>query len=845
MLEKFELGGTMLLRDLVYALRTLRKSPVFAATAILTIALGIGASTAIFSVTNAVLLRPLPYKDPGRLVFALADMKRRNVKDFFFSNADFLDLRNGTTSVFEEVGAVSTFARGTVPREDGTPEQVKFANVSTNFFRMMGAGTARGRSFVDADGIPQPAPPPGAAPAANGAANGTAAPGLPAMAILSYDYWQRRFGGNPDIIGKSMPGQGQGGTQIVGVLAPGFELLFPAAANIERLPDVWFAARIPYDNAQRNGVIHKAIARLKPGVSMEQAQAAADRVAEQTRKNFIISGTSGWAIRLEPMQQHLVEAVKPALVAMMGAVVFLLLIACANVANLLLVRASLRERELAIRTAMGGSRWALVRQTLAEALVIALVGAAAGLALAYSGIQELRNLAPATLPRLDAVTIDPAVMSFTAVAALVAAALFGLVPAIRASRPDIAQVLRGAGRTAALSGGGLLRSVVVVLEVALSFVLLIGSGLMARSFVELQRIDPGFDSKHLLTFLTLGGQRLPQPAGRAAKTRELAERLRAIPGVTSVTASAPFPLTGGFSPIRWGLEPALTDPSKFQAVDFQFVLPGYFKTMHTPLILGREFTDADNAPDRNLVVVDQDLAAKAYPNQNAVGKRILIRIRTPEPEWVQIIGVAAHQRNQDLASAGREQIYFTDGFVGHGAVNRWAVRTAGDPAQLAGPVRSELGKLDASLLPLEMEPMAAVVERAQAGTRFQLLLIGLFAAMAAILAGVGLYGVLSTVVRQRTAEIGVRVALGAAPSGIFQLIVGHGLRLSAVGVLAGLIAALGLTRVMDSMLVGVKPTDPITFAGMALLFLLIAAISSYLPARRAAGLDATVALRGE
>jgi putative ABC transport system permease protein len=826
----------MLYRDLIYAFRTLRKSPIFAATAILTIALGIGASTAIFSVTDAVLLRPLPYKNPDRLVFALSDMRKRNVKDFPFSNADFLDLRNGSTAVFEDVAAVQTF-RNVVPREDGSPELVRGAAVSTNFFRTMGASTVFGRGFVEADGVPQPPPAPGAAPGA--------APAVPAILVISYDYWQRRFGGKPDVLGKSLPIGGPGGTQIVGVLAPGFELLFPPDTNTERLPDVWFAQRIPYDNANRNAVQHRVIARLKDGVTLGQAQSAADRVSAETRKNFLISGTAGYAIRIEPMHAHIVEEVRPALLALMGAVVFLLLIACANVANLLLVRASLRERELAVRTAMGGSRWALVRQTLAEALVLALAGAALGLALAYAGILELRALAPATLPRLDAIAISPVVLAFTAAAALVAAGLFGIVPAWRASRPDIAIVLRGSSRTTGLGNAGFLRNVVVVAEVALSFVLLIGSGLMVRSFLELQRINPGFDSRHLLTFLTIGGRPGAQPAQRAAWVRDLGNKLRALPGVQSATAANPFPLAEPFFPIRWGLAPALTDPSRFQAVDNLFVLPGYFETMHTPLIAGRGFTDAENASDRAVVVVDQLLAAKAFPNESAIGKRILIRVRKLEPEWVEIIGVAAHMRANSLATPGREQVYITDGYVDHGRVNHWALRVNGDPAQFAAAVRATVARHDSRMVLMELEAMDTLVERAQAATRFQLLLIGALAGIAAILAGVGLYGVLATLVRQRTAEIGVRMALGAAPASIFQLIVGHGLRLSAAGILAGVAAAAAVTRVMSSMLIGVKPTDPATYAAMAIVFFAIAAIASWLPAHRAAALDPTVALRGE
>jgi len=327
--------------------------------------------------------------------------------------------------------------------------------------------------------------------------------------------------------------------------------------------------------------------------------------------------------------------------------------------------------------------------------------------------------------------------------------------------------------------------------------------------------------------------------------RDLGAKLRAIPGVRSVSAANPFPLAAPFSPIRWGLAPALADPSKFQAVDNLYVLPGYFETMGTPLLAGRGFIDADNAADRDLAVVDEMLAAKAFPNESAVGKRILIRARKPEPEWVEIIGVAAHMRGTSLASPGREQVYLMDGYVNHGRVNRWALRVNGDPAQFAAAVRSTVVRHDPNMVMMELEAMDTVMQRARAGTRFQLLLIAVFAAIAAILAGVGLYGVLATLVRQRTAEIGVRMALGAAPAGIFKLIVSHGMRLSVAGILAGLAGALAVTRVMSSMLIGVKPSDPVTYAVMAALFLLIAALSSYLPARRAAALDPSVALRGE
>jgi putative ABC transport system permease protein len=509
------------------------------------------------------------------------------------------------------------------------------------------------------------------------------------------------------------------------------------------------------------------------------------------------------------------------------------------------VRASLRERELAVRAAIGASWWQLARQLLTEAFLLAALGAVGGLALAWAGIHELLAIAPANLPRLDTIRIDLPVLGFTALAGLAAGAIFGLASAWRASRPDVMNVLRGTSRNEALAGGGALRKIVVVAEVALSFVLLIGSGLMFRSFLELQRIDPGFDPHGLLTFQVLGNRGGKTPEERTTFMRQIHERLSAIAGVKAVAASFPFPLAGGFSPIRWGTEEALTDPGKFQAVDFQLVLPGYFESMRTPLLAGRTFTDADNVPGRNLVVIDEVLADKAFPRQSAVGKRILIRLRTPEAEWVEVIGVVTHQRDESLADRGREQVYFADAFVGAGAARQWAIRADGDPAKYGNAVRTAIKNVDAHLLVTEMQTADVLIERAQAATRFSLLLIGVFAAIAALLASVGLYGVLATVVRQRTAEIGVRMTLGAGPGQIFKLIVGHGLRLTAIGVVAGLIAAFALTRAITTMLVGIKPSDPATFASMTLMFFLIAAIASWVPAWRAASLEPTAALREE
>jgi len=830
-----------MLKDFSYAFRTLRKSPIFTVTVVMTIALAIGASTAIFSVTNGVLLRKLPYKDPERLVLVRGDLQKRNVKDFPLSNADFLDLRNGAKNSFEDLGAVQTF-RFTLPGLDGRPERVRAAAVSINFFRMMGGSINAGRDFQESDGTPQ-APPP-AAPGGNGPA-ANAPPPLPNMVILSNEYFQQRFGGDRSIIGKTLPVANANGPApiVVGVLAPDFQLLFPPKANVEQFPSVWIAGRINYDVANRNNVQWRVIGRLKPGASMVQAQAEAETICQKIRDENTISKTAGQFFQLVPMKQHLVDEVRPAILSLMGAVILLLLIACANVANLMLVRASARERELAVRAALGAGWWQLVRQTLAEAIVIAGLGTIIGVGLAYLGIRTLLAIGPENLPRLNAIGIDWQVLAFSVLAGLLSAVLFGVVPALRTARPNVMQTLRAAGRSGALGAAGL-RNAVVVVEVALAFVLLIGSGLMFRTFVNIQRVNLGFEPRGLLTFQLLGNIG-NSPQELATFKRQLREQLKAIPGVTTATASFPLPLAGGFSPVRWGGAEAQNDPSKFQAADLQIVLPGYFEAMGTKLLAGRTFTEDDSAPDRKLLIVDQALAAKAFPNESAVGKRILFRVITPEAQWGEIIGVVAHERNTSLIEAGREQLYVADGYVNHGAASWWAVRTDGDPTALASAVREVVRNQGKETFINEMQPMDSRVTKAQAQTRFSLLLIGVFSTIAALLAAVGLYGVLATAVRQRTAEIGVRMALGAAPSRIFRLMVGKGLNLSAIGIAIGVVGAFALTRVLASMLVEVKPTDPVTFVSVAALFLFIAAMASWLPALRAAGLDPTTALRNE
>jgi len=732
---------------------------------------------------------------------------------------------------------------GRTPISDsgGEPEQIRVAAATPNVFRLLGARILLGRDFTDDDATPQPqavAPQVQAPPPLQ----------LPAIAIISHGLWQRRYGGDPGIVGTDID-LGNNRAQIVGVLSPGFELLFPPRANVVRVPDLWTAARVNYETANRMNVSFRVIGRLKPGVTVAQAQSQVDRVAADLRRQFPIKTTAGLYFQVVPMFDDLVSGVRPAILSLMGAVAFVLLIACANVANLMVVRASARSRELAVRAAIGASRGQLLRQMLAESLVIAAVGTALGLLLARAGVQLLMALGPTDLPRLDAVAVDPLVLTFAVVVGLTTAVLCGAVPALRASRTDVMEVLRTAGgRSGALRGGRWLRGGVVVTEVALSFILLVGAGLMLRSVIALGRVNPGYDPNNVLTFL-LPAQ-LPQPAQRAAFKQQVRERLLAIPGVEAVTAASPLPLDGLPISGRWGTEAAVTDPSTFRQANFHAVLPGYFETMRTRVIAGRSFTDADNAIDQRTdtpkqVIIDEDLSTLAFHGETAIGKRLLLRITTPEPEWYDVIGVVAHQRHSSLAAPGPEAIFIPDGHFGHGFAGRWAVRAHGDPNLLASAVRAAVTEIDPRAVLAEVQPMQVFVDKAMAPVRFTTTLIGIFAAVAALLAAVGLYGVLSTIVRQRTAEIGMRMVFGAPRASILNLVVGEGLRLTAAGVVVGLIGAFAVTRVLANMLVGVHPADPTTFAGIVVLFVVIAATASWLPARRASRLDPMQAIREE
>ena len=826
------------IRDVLFAFRSLKRQPAFAITAVLTIALGIGATSAIFSVVNAVLLRPLPYNDAARLGTVWNDMRNRNVVDFPIAPGDFFDLQTQLTQ-FDGLVGLNTF-RPTIGGDGrGDSEQVVGAGATTNIFTILGHRIHIGRNFVAEDGTPQQAPPQGDAVPAPGAPP----PPLPNIAILSYEFWQRRYGGDESIVGKSIE-FGNGRAEIVGVLAPRFELLFPPGTSVDPRPDIVVANRVNYETGSRNNVFLRVVARLKPGVSFEQAQSELDRLSADLRSRFPIKQTANSNLRIEPMHTDLVADVKPQLVALMGAVVFVLLIACANVANLLLVRASARERELAVRAAIGGNQWRIIRQLIAESVVLAAIGGAAGLLLAQFGIDALIQLAPEGLPRVAAVSLDGTVLAFTALASFAAALIFGVLPAWRASRPDVMDVLRSSRGAIGGGAGRWLRDGAVVAEVALAFVLLVGSGLMIRTFIALQNAQPGFEPANVMTFLIQNNRAQGQEA-RAAFQRTMLERLKAIPGVVDATSAGPIPLDGGNSLARFGPMDATTDPAKFQQAIAHFVQPGYFAFAKTPIIAGRVFTEADNNPAAKVIVIDELMAAQLFPNGNAIGQRMLARVTTPEPDTFEVIGVVKHQRHTTMMNDGEEGMFFTDGYSQFGAAFRWAVRTSGEPEAIVSALRSALAEQDRRLLLTEPRTWQSYMDEMIAPTRFALVLIGVFAGIAAILAMIGLYGVLATTVRQRTTEIGVRMAFGATRGSIVSLIIGQGLRLSFGGIVLGVIAAIALTRVMASLLVGVSATDPATFAAMAVMFAVIATFAAWIPARRAAGLNPNVALRDE
>jgi predicted permease len=818
------------IQDIRYAARSLARQPGFAAIAILTIALGIGANTSIFSVVRAVLLRPLPYENPGRLVIVWSNLVKRHRPKFPMSPPDLRDLREQTRQ-FTGFAGITTFQQ-TLTGEGRTPEQIAVAGITANYLDLLGIRPILGRGFLPGEDDPF-------------GANVDPATLPPPSVVISHGLWMRHFGGDPHVLGRTIE-INNNSSRVVGVLPPDVAIYFGPGSGLATTVDVWTALRIDVAAwpARRN-VIWSVVGRMKPGVTIQQARADVARVSAQLVENDNLRQTAGFRLDIFPMMEDLTAEVRPVVWALFGAVAFVLLIACANVSNLFLVRASGREREFAIRTALGGARSRLVRQLLVESGLLALAGGAAGLLLAFGGIRLLIALRPANLPRLDTIAIDGPVLGFTALVAMTAALLFGLVPALQASRPRMSQALKDRGRSAALAGQRLFQNALVIVEVALSVLLLIGAGLMVRSFVRLQRVDLGYRPDRLLTFnVALPGNRYTAEQRRVF-FRSFQERVGALPGVRSMSAAFPLPLIDVQFNGRYGPEEALGDETRYGQADYRAVLPGYFTTMGTRVIAGRAFDESDVTDSAKVAIVDDQLAAVLWPNQSAIGKRMLVRATTLDPQFVEVVGVVAHERAHGIATPGPETVYLTNHYLGDIPTVYWVVRTSGDPAGLAGPVRSTLAAMDPLLPMADVRTMESRVDEAMTGTRFSLVLIGVFGAVALILAAVGIYGVLSYSVRQRAGEFGVRMALGADAGSILRLVVRQGLTLTAWGLVAGVGAGLWATRLMTSLLVGVSPTDPLTFALMTVVLIAAAAAACYAPARRATRVDPVVALREE
>jgi predicted permease len=818
------------MQDIRYAIRTLTRQPGFAAVAILTIGLAIGANTSIFSVVRAVLLRDLPYERPEQLVVVWANLTARDRPKFPVSPPDLEDLRNQTTT-FASFAGITTFQQP-LTGGDGPPEQIDVAGVTADFFDVLGVQPALGRFFAPEDDDPiGPNVDPQSLPAPN--------------VVISHALWQRQFGGRADVIGQTLELANQAGT-VIGVLPAGFEIHFGAGSALTKSADAWIALRIDVAAwpARRN-VIWRVVGRMKEGVGIEAARADVTRISNELVAADELRQTAGYRLDVFPMIEDLTADVRPIVWPLFGAVAFVLLIACANVSNLFLARASAREREFAVRTALGAARHRIVRQLMVESGIIALAGAALGLVLAFGGIRLLAALQPANLPRINTIGIDATVLGFTLGAAVLSAFLFGLVPALQVSRPAFAQVLKDRGRNAVSKGQKLFRHSLVVVQVALSVVLLIGAGLMVRSFVAMRNQDLGYRPEGLLTFrLTLPNNRYPDPQ-KLVFFREFEDRLRAVPGVTGVGAATPIPLLGTESSGRYGPPAALADGSLYGQAEFRVVLPGYFDVMGTRLVEGRLFDEADHRDSALHVLVDRKLAAKLWPGASAVGERMLVRVTTLEPQFVTVVGVVEHERAQSVGREGTETVYVTNSYVGTNGDFYWIVRTSLDPAGLVPQVRAHLAQLDPALPIADVRPMSERVAQAGSSVTFSLVLITIFGLIALFLAAVGLYGVLAFTVRQRTGEFGVRMALGADARSILMLVVRQGLMLTGIGLGAGLIAGFWATRLLDSMLVGVSANDPLTFALMAAVLGAAAVWASYLPARRATRVDPAVALRAD
>ncbi len=826
------------LKDIRYAVRTFAQRPGFTAVVLLTLALAIGSNVAIFSVASAVLLQPLPYGDPERLVLVWNRMANANRPNVPVSGPDFVDYKDQTTLFEGFAGAIAVEA--TLTGEE-RPQQVMMGWSTVEFFKVLGIRPFIGRDFEPADGTPID-------PKTFLDPNAKMPPG---HILLTHGMWQRQFGGDPRIAGKTIQLDGNANV-IVGVLPEDFRIYLPAYAGMPTNIDAWGVFPVDFSTAPRDGEFLTVVARVKPEVTLEQAQAEMDAVAARFREQFEHHKSVGMEIVVNSMHRDVVDHVRPLLLTLLAASGFVLLIACANVANLLLVRAAEREREIAVRAALGGGRGRIVMQMLTESLVLAAAGGLLGLAVGWAGIRTVLAMQPDGLPRLETVGIDGTVLLFTAGASLLAAFVFGATPALKAGSPNLANSLKDRGSDGGGVRGNKIRTALVVIEVALSLVLLIGAGLMLRSFTKLQQVDPGFDTDNVLTLsVPIPFFKYRDPDARVAFFDRLRERLEALPGVESVGGVTPLPLAGGdqYWVQPYGRDNATEEEWTQNRADYRAVVPGYTEAMGIQLIAGRTLAEADNqAGGLDVVVVDEKLADQTWPNEDPVGKGMQIvkfdfESMSLKRVPVQVVGVVRHVRSESLTADGRGAIFYPYRFFPWWPM-KLTVRGASDPLGLVGAIRGEVSALDKDVPVADVRLMEDYVYDARSQTRFTLTLIGVFAALALILASIGLYGVMSYSLRQRIQEIGVRMAFGAGARSIVRLVVSHGMVLALCGVGLGLLAALLLTRTASSLLFGVTPFDPLTFAGIPLLLVGITTLASYIPARRATQVDPVSALRG-
>lgn len=816
--------------------RSLLRAPGLFATAVLLLAVGIGATTALFSVVNTVLLTPLPYKEPDRLVRLWTELTARGIPHFPESPANLEDFRQGA-SLFDDIAGVVT-GNATIRYQGGAPRFVQTANVTWNFLSVLGAEPALGRPLDEVDGrfsagdVPPAAVFPGTAFAA------------PRVALISHGLWQSEFGGRVDVIGRQFDIDGVR-VEIVGVMPDEFRLYMDPAAGVAPDIDVWTPARVDLAAAPRNNVFFNMIGRLRDGVRIEQAEAEITAVANRIYDANPVMKAAGSVKRLAPYVSEMTADVRPSIWALLGAAVFVMLIACANVANLLLVRASARSREFAVRSALGAGRGRLVRQMLGESLLLAALGALGGLLIAGLGLSLLLDNAPVNIVRLDTVELDVSVLAFVTVAAVLASVLAGLFPALQGSRLVMAGALRERSN-GGLRGSRGLRSILVSTEIALSFVLLIGAGLMLRSFMALQQTELGFDPDRMMTFqINLPALDYPEFEQRRQFYYTLQERIERLPGVEAVAAATPLPLSGAPFHGRYATEQPQGENTAYRQANYRVILPGYFEAMRTPLLAGRHLTRDDEINQRPHVVVDDVLAQRSWPGQDPIGRQVWLRLNQPEPVPLEVVGVVRRQLQDNLHETPRESVYFTAGSGGQFGVNAWLVRLSAAQDVVLASIRKELEAMDSSLPLVQVQTMSAFVDGAKARTRFALQLIGAFGAAALFIAAIGLYAAIHHLVRLRRAEIGVRMSFGARRVDVFRLFVGHGMALAGIGIAIGLVAAWMLSGLISGFLVNVAPTDPLTFALIAVLFLLITALASAVPALCATRVNPMVVLRDE